>query len=76
MTGHDRSDGGLLVTVLEMAFASHAGVTLSLSGSSNMDREAVLTLLFSEAPGLVFEVPLLGGVSLWTLRGINLNHWV
>ena len=30
--GHDRSDGGMLVAVLEMAFASHAGVALNLPG--------------------------------------------
>ncbi len=27
---HDRSDGGLLVTLLEMAFAAHAGLEIKL----------------------------------------------
>ena len=29
---HDRSDGGLLVSVLEMAFAGHCGLSLQLDG--------------------------------------------
>ncbi|EQD37418.1 phosphoribosylformylglycinamidine synthase, partial [mine drainage metagenome] len=29
---HDRSDGGLIVTLLEMAFAGHCGLTLQLDG--------------------------------------------
>ncbi len=46
---HDVSDGGLVVTVLEMAFAGHCGVTLRLSGAPNQ-------ALFAEEPGGVLEV--------------------
>ena len=49
---HDRSDGGLLVTLCEMAFASHCGLELSpavASGDLN-------SLLFSEEPGAVIQV--------------------
>mmetsp|Transcript_48791 Transcript_48791/g.89988 ORF Transcript_48791/g.89988 Transcript_48791/m.89988 type:complete len:1328 (+) Transcript_48791:58-4041(+) len=54
--GHDRSDGGLLVTVLEMAFAARCGVTLDLPGNGRVLDEALLGVLFGEAPGLVYEV--------------------
>ncbi len=52
---HDRSDGGLLVTVLEMLFASRAGFVLDLDklGSS----AAPLACLFAEEPGIVLQVP-------------------
>src|SRR5690606_26359984 len=48
---HDRSDGGLLATAVEMAFAGHTGVTLELP--SNRD---VFTALFSEELGAVLQV--------------------
>ena len=32
--GHDRSDGGLLITLLEMAFAGHCGLHIHLPDSS------------------------------------------
>jgi len=47
---HDRSDGGLLTTVLEMALAGHAGVTLQLPD----DCEPVAGL-FNEETGLVVQ---------------------
>ena len=37
---HDRSDGGLLVTLAEMMFASHVGVTLYLDTLTYAEREA------------------------------------
>ncbi len=47
---HDRSDGGLLTTVLEMALAGHAGVALQLPA----DCEPVAEL-FNEEAGLVVQ---------------------
>jgi len=47
---HDRSDGGLLTTVLEMALAGHAGVALELPD----DCEPVAGL-FNEETGLVVQ---------------------
>ena len=47
---HDRSDGGLIVTLLEMAFASRCGLDLQLTGSS------VLNTLFNEELGIVVQV--------------------
>ena len=49
---HDRSDGGLLVTVAEMCFAGHCGAALSLA----VDSEAAVAKLFSEELGLVLQV--------------------
>ena len=51
--GHDRSEGGLLTTILEMAFAGDCGVEVDLESSEG---EEVLPLLFSEELGLVMEV--------------------
>ena len=50
LAGHDRSDGGLITTVLEMAFSGNCGLKLALSGSGT-----VLETLFSEELGLVVE---------------------
>ena len=49
LSGHDRSDGGLVTTLLEMAFSGNCGVDLSVEG------EGPLPVLFSEEPGLVIE---------------------
>ncbi|MFY8273076.1 phosphoribosylformylglycinamidine synthase [Pseudoalteromonas sp. SSDWG2] len=49
---HDRSDGGLFVTVAEMAFAGHTGVTLELDALAGSDLE----VLFNEELGAVIQV--------------------
>ncbi len=49
---HDRSDGGAIVTLLEMAFAGHCGLELQLEGWG----EASLRALFSEELGAVVQV--------------------
>jgi phosphoribosylformylglycinamidine synthase len=51
--GHDRSDGGLITTLLEMAFAGNCGLSVDVPG----DPERALELLFNEELGLVMEVP-------------------
>ncbi len=50
--GHDRSDGGLITTLLEMAFAGNRGIAVDFDGE-DADR---IALLFSEELGLVLEV--------------------
>ncbi len=50
---HDRSDGGLFVTALEMAFAGHVGLDLDISGL----REDAIATLFTEELGAVLQVP-------------------
>ena len=57
--GHDRSDGGLVTTLLEMAFAGNCGIDVRLEGlghgSDPLHPAAPLPVLFSEELGLVFE---------------------
>ena len=70
LSGHDRSDGGLIVTLLEMAFAGNCGMEIDVSAEAGKrgSGEAkdgvselsslpyfVLPNLFSEELGLVFE---------------------
>ncbi|MDH5525656.1 MAG: phosphoribosylformylglycinamidine synthase, partial [Desulfobulbaceae bacterium] len=50
LAGHDRSDGGLITTLLEMAFAGNCGLELQLTGTAD-----VLEYLFAEELGLVAE---------------------
>jgi len=50
---HDRSDGGLFTTCLEMAFAGGCGLHLDL----DVTRDALLEALFSEELGVVLQVP-------------------
>ena len=50
---HDRSDGGLIVTLLEMAFAGGAGLEIDLTPLSG----ELLPALFCEELGAVVEVP-------------------
>ncbi|WP_166839016.1 phosphoribosylformylglycinamidine synthase [Rheinheimera pleomorphica] len=49
---HDRSDGGVFVTLAEMAFAGKAGVRADISNLGNDD----MAVLFSEEPGAVIQV--------------------
>jgi phosphoribosylformylglycinamidine synthase len=49
---HDRSDGGLFVTLCEMAFAARTGLCCDLSGLAGAD----LPVLFAEELGLVLQV--------------------
>jgi len=52
---HDRSDGGLLVTVTEMAFAGHCGVNVQMEELLSSDQDAV-RVLFSEEAGAVIQI--------------------
>ncbi len=49
---HDRSDGGLFVTLAEMAFAGHCGLSIDLGG---LGADAIAAL-FSEELGFVVQV--------------------
>jgi len=49
---HDRSDGGVIVTLLEMAFAGHCGLEITLDGWG----EPTLRALFNEELGAVLQV--------------------
>ena len=52
LSGHDRSDGGLITTLLEMAFAGNCGMEINISQKSE---EEIIAMLFSEELGLVME---------------------
>ncbi|QTN46723.1 phosphoribosylformylglycinamidine synthase [Ectopseudomonas mendocina] len=52
---HDRSDGGLLTTVLEMAFAGHCGLALNLDALADEASE-LPAVLFNEELGAVIQV--------------------
>ncbi|RBP50959.1 phosphoribosylformylglycinamidine synthase [Arenicella xantha] len=49
---HDRSDGGLVTALLEMAFASRCGLDIKLSG----DQSSSLSVLFNEELGVVLQI--------------------
>ena len=52
LAGHDRSDGGLVVTLLEMAFAGNCSIDVSLPANG----ASALEVLFNEEAGIVIEV--------------------
>jgi phosphoribosylformylglycinamidine synthase len=70
LSGHDRSDGGLMVTLLEMAFAGNCGLEINIvqkpaSGSPSVPplekgskgglTDVLFPLLFSEELGFIIE---------------------
>ncbi|MGW8180178.1 MAG: phosphoribosylformylglycinamidine synthase subunit PurQ, partial [bacterium] len=50
--GHDRSDGGLITTLLEMAFSGNCGIDIAVEAAA---ATSPLPLLFAEEAGLVVE---------------------
>jgi len=52
---HDRSDGGLLTSLAEMAFAGHSGLDIKLDLLAT-DKQEALAALFSEELGGVLQV--------------------
>jgi phosphoribosylformylglycinamidine synthase len=57
---HDRSDGGLLAAVMEMAFASRCGLELEIGKL----RGSPLEKLFNEELGVVIQVPEADGADI------------
>jgi phosphoribosylformylglycinamidine synthase len=67
LSGHDRSDGGLITMLLEMAFGGNCGIKINIevkkirssenkkSHLHNISKSQLLSLLFSEEPGMVIE---------------------
>ncbi len=54
---HDRSDGGLLVTLMEMAFAGRCGLDINIGGLlDDSNAESELAVLFAEELGAVIQV--------------------
>lgn len=52
---HDRSDGGLWVTLCEMAFASHVGLVIDLSDYAKTEK-AIEAALLNEENGVVIQI--------------------
>lgn len=59
LSGHDRSDGGLIVALLEMAFSGNCGLHIHLSRQLGINEDFrerdLLPLLFSEELGIFME---------------------
>jgi phosphoribosylformylglycinamidine synthase len=53
---HDRSDGGVIVTLCEMAFAAHCGLELALELPGAEPTAGLNAFLFAEEPGAVVQV--------------------
>lgn len=52
LAGHDRSDGGLIVTLVEMSFAGNCSIDINLPSTGKSPFE----VLFNEEAGIVIEV--------------------
>ena len=53
---HDRSDGGLLACLWEMAFAGHCGVDVDLTSLGGSSADTAMPVLFAEELGAVIQV--------------------
>lgn len=70
---HDRSDGGVLVTLLEMAFASHCGLRIDISALGTDP----FASLFNEECGAVIQIALIDKPYLLEqLHAVGLGHHV
>ncbi|CAO3633520.1 unnamed protein product [Cunninghamella blakesleeana] len=52
---HDRSDGGLFTTIVEMCFAGHVGAQIDLDAITNSNND-VLSSLYNEELGAVVQI--------------------
>ncbi|HMK43808.1 MAG TPA: phosphoribosylformylglycinamidine synthase [Dissulfurispiraceae bacterium] len=64
LSGHDRSDGGLVTTLLEMAFAGNCGLDIQLKPGLGVD---AITRLFAEELGFVAEYPIEAEAEIFAL---------
>lgn len=53
---HDRSDGGLLATLVEMSFAGHVGITVDINSGMDRSKSTAFSALFNEELGAVIQV--------------------
>lgn len=58
LSGHDRSDGGLITTLLEMAFSGNCGIEITIDDKGQRYENGLYGQLFSEELGLVMEYSL------------------
>ena len=66
---HDRSDGGLITTLLEMAFAGQCGLDIDLL---DVTADAAMPFLFNEEAGAVVQVAA-SDVAAWQTRALDLG---
>ena len=73
---HDRADGGLLVTLLEMAFAGHCGLNVDVTA---LGSEAIAALCAEEV-GVVIQVKATDKTAVETVLGshdlASVSHWI
>ncbi|MCI0468467.1 MAG: phosphoribosylformylglycinamidine synthase subunit PurQ, partial [Nitrospirae bacterium] len=77
--GHDRSDGGLITTLLEMAFAGNCGIEVTIDTATGRcgDMEKIIPILFSEELGLVIEyMPDNEGEIISILNGFSVPYQI
>lgn len=76
LAGHDRSDGGLVVTLLEMAFAGNCGLDVDvpapLAAAPTLTTKDVFEALFAEELGLVYQVA--DGASASAFEALFAHH--
>lgn len=56
LSGHDRSDGGLITTLCEMSIASDIGFNIYLNDNIVVNENTFMDYLFNEELGIVLEV--------------------
>jgi len=69
---HDRSDGGLFVTLAEMAFAGRCGIDVELSRLSG----DAISVLYNEELGAVIQVPAEEATAIWTMLNMAIDGCV
>ncbi len=73
LAGHDVSDGGLIVTLLEMVFTSQsAGIDVDITSLGEKD---IVRALFSERPAVVLQVEN-GSAVASELKGLGVDAYV
>lgn len=55
LAGHDRSDGGLITTLLEMAFGGNCGIDITIN-KKWINSYSIIDYLFNEELGIVIEI--------------------
>ncbi len=76
LSGHDRSDGGLITTLLEMAFSGNCGIEINLPSEITQGKDPI-AVLFSEEAGLVIEyLPENESAIFQVLKKAEVPNWV
>jgi phosphoribosylformylglycinamidine synthase len=73
LAGHDISAGGMIITLLEMTFASNQ-IALELDFSS-LQKDDIIKMLFAENPGIIIQIPSDSPV-IELLKSNEINHYV